>query len=239
MSRILALDTSTEACSCALWLDGEIVSHFELAPRKHTKIILPLIDQLLADAGVEKRSLDAVAFGRGPGSFTGVRIAASIAQGIAFSLDTPILPISTLAALAQQGVEEYQAEKVISLMDARMGEVYHAQYVSGDDGIVALDGTEQVIKPDLLTAPEDSGWLSLGSGWTTYGELLTNVMGEKVAEVHAEHWPDSKYIVQLAAHAYAKGEAVAPELGLPVYLRDKVADTIEERMKKREAASSA
>ncbi|CAG0910697.1 unnamed protein product, partial [Cyprideis torosa] len=175
--------TATEACSCALWLDGEVVSHFELAPRKHTKLILPMIDQLLVDSGVAKSSLDAIAFGRGPGSFTGVRIAVSMAQGIAFSLGRPVVPVSTLAALAQQAIQEYQADKVISLMDARMGEVYHALFSADEHGIARPISEERVIKPDLVEPPEGQGWISLGSGWTAHGEMLSGILGDHVSAI--------------------------------------------------------
>lgn len=233
MSRILALDTATEACSCALWLDGEVQSHFELAPQKHTKIILPMIDQLLADHNVDRHSLDAIAFGRGPGSFTGVRIAAAMAQGIAFSLDKPVVPISTLQALALAGAREYSAEKIVALMDARMGEVYHAEFLVDGSGEPVLQDKESVIKPGSVPAPEGDGWLSLGSGWTAHGEVLASVLAGHVGASHAEHWPDARYMVELAAMAFERGEVVSPEEALPVYLRDKVAETIEERARKR------
>lgn len=233
MTRILALDTSTEACSCALWLDGEEHGTFELAPQKHTKLILPMIDQLLSDSGVAKTSLDAIAFGRGPGSFTGVRIAVSIAQGIAFSLERPVVPVSTLSALALAAIREHQSENVIALMDARMGEVYHARFCASKSGLPQLDGEEAVLKPHGVPVPAGEQWLSIGSAWKAHGEALTELLGDSVSESFPGHWPDAKYMAELAAHAYDAGEAVAPELGLPVYLRDKVAETTAERELKR------
>ncbi|CAG0911360.1 unnamed protein product, partial [Cyprideis torosa] len=176
MTRILALDTATEACSCALWLDGEMITRFEVAPQKHTQLILPMIDGLLADAGVDRHSLDAIAFGRGPGSFTGVRIAVAMAQGIAFSLDKPVVPVSTLQALALAGVRQYGADKIIALMDARMGEVYHAEFVVDSNGEPVMQGKESVIKPELVPVPEADGWVSLGSGWIAHGDALTGAL---------------------------------------------------------------
>lgn len=235
MTRILALDTATEACSCALWLDGEMITRFEVAPQKHTQLILPMIDGLLADAGVDRHSLDAIAFGRGPGSFTGVRIAVAMAQGIAFSLDKPVVPVSTLQALALAGVRQYGADKIIALMDARMGEVYHAEFVVDSNGEPVMQGKESVIKPELVPVPEADGWVSLGSGWIAHGDALTGALAGHVSAMYAEHWPDARYMVELAAMAFDRGEVVLAEQALPVYLRNKVAETMEERASKRGA----
>src|SRR5688572_20199128 len=122
--KLLALETATDACSAALWIDGAILGRYRLAPREHARLILPMCEELLAEAGIELAQLDGIGVGRGPGSFTGVRIACSAAQGLAYALDIPVSPVSTLAALAQGTMEEWDARCVLSALDARMGEIY-------------------------------------------------------------------------------------------------------------------
>jgi len=140
--KLLAFETSTEACSVAVWVDGEVCERFEIAPRRHAELTLPWAEQLLVDAGVAKSQLDAIAIGRGPGAFTGVRLAIAIGQGIALALDRPIVPVSTLAALALQA----PGPRVFAAIDARMGEVYAAAYELRDGDAVALD-EERVAAP--------------------------------------------------------------------------------------------
>ena len=150
--KILALDTSTEACSAALLIDGEITSQYQLAPREHSRLILKIIDKLLSDAKVSVSSLDAIAFGRGPGSFMGLRIAAGVVQGIAFAHDIPVIPISTLKAIAQRAYEQTNIENVLVAIDARMDEVYWGAYSLVNQQWIT-DGEECVISPDKIQLP--------------------------------------------------------------------------------------
>ena len=165
--KILAIDTATEACSAALYFDGEINQQYRVAPREHSHIILPMIDQLLAEAGIRVSDLDALAFGRGPGSFMGVRIAAGVTQGIAFAWDLPVVPISTLAAIAQTAHAETGATSVLSAIDARMNEVYWGAYRLSDDGCMELTGKEIVILPEQVNCPGEHDWCGAGSGWAS------------------------------------------------------------------------
>jgi tRNA threonylcarbamoyladenosine biosynthesis protein TsaB len=221
MVKILALDTATEACSAALLMGDQLLERYELAPRRHAALILPMLESVLAEAGVGLGDLDALAFGRGPGAFTGVRIATGVAQGIGFAADLPVAPISTLAALARQIVTEHAVRGVATALDARMGEVYFARYLAGDDGEVRLDGEERVCTPSALDAVGSDGWVGAGSGWSTHAERLRYRLGI------SRWWPDvlprAGHIAALGARAYRRGELVSAEQAVPVYLRDQVA----------------
>jgi tRNA threonylcarbamoyladenosine biosynthesis protein TsaB len=173
-TKILAVDTSTENCSVALMMGDEIISRCEYAPREHTTKILPMVDTVLAEGGVKLTQLDALAFGRGPGSFTGVRIGIGIAQGLAFGADLPMVGISTLMTMAQGTYRTHQSEQVLTAIDARMGEIYWGQYRRQIDGDWLLQGKERVLAPDALVQEQnanqtDSGiWLTAGTGWESY-----------------------------------------------------------------------
>jgi tRNA threonylcarbamoyladenosine biosynthesis protein TsaB len=223
MSRLLAIDTATEACSAALWLDGEVHERYVEAPREHARRLLPMVEELLAEAGLALRDLDALAFGRGPGSFTGVRIAAGMAQGLAFSAGLSVVPVSTLAALAQ-GVADADHPRLLAAIDARMGEVYWASYVLGADGLVELDGVERVCAPGEVPLPTGGGWYGVGSGWATYAELLDARLGASLVGRDGTRYPRAGDVARLAAAAFAQGSARPAEQAIPVYLRDKVAD---------------
>ena len=170
--KLLAIETATEACSAALYLDGEVHPRFVLAPQRHAELILDMMDGLLAAAGIGLRDLNALAFGRGPGSFTGVRIAAGVIQGVAFGADLPVVPVSTLAALAQGAVRQTGHERILAGVDARMGEVYWGVYQADADGIVVLQGKEMVGPVDVLSVPPRGTWFGCGSAWGHYAELL-------------------------------------------------------------------
>ena len=152
--KLLALDTATEACSAALLVDDAIIERYELAPRRHAALILPMIEAVLAEAGIGVAQLDALAFGCGPGAFTGLRIAAGVAQGIALAGGLPVVPVSTLAAIACHAVARYGVERVAAAIDARMGEVYWGTYRAARDGGVVLMGAERVCSPALATVPD-------------------------------------------------------------------------------------
>ena len=215
---ILALETATEACSAALNIDGEIRERFEIAPRGHSELILPMLESLLTEADISLRQVDALAFGRGPGAFTGVRIGVGVAQGVAFGADLPVVPISTLAALAQAT----GAERVLAAIDARMDEVYWAAYRRGEAGLVALQGEECVIAPGETPRVEGGDWLGAGSGWGAHGDTLGARHAGRLSAQAPEALPRAATVSQLAVAAFSAGEAVAAEQALPVYLRDKV-----------------
>jgi len=221
--KILAIETATEACSAALLLDGEVRERFEVQPRKHGALILGMMDELLVEAGLALTQLDAIAFGRGPGAFTGVRIATGVAQGAAFGADLPLLPISTLAALAQRHYRESGVRKSLAAFDARMGELYWGAYQIDQSGLARSVGEEQVAVPESLQLPAGGDWHGVGSGWVTYIEALSELLGESLVDTNPELLCSARDVAQLAAAAYAAGEGVSAEQGLPVYLRDRVA----------------
>jgi tRNA threonylcarbamoyladenosine biosynthesis protein TsaB len=226
--KILAVETATPACSAALLVDGEIFARFQMAPREHTKLILPMIEELLQQAGLSVNQLDALAFGRGPGSFTGVRIATGVAQGIAFGADLPVVPVSTLASMAQTVFNQGDYRQAFTALDARMGEIFWAVYQQDQQGLAETVGVETVTVAENIIFPESEG-IGIGSGWGVYGEMLKNKLKEQLLAIETDIWPMAATIVQLAERDYQQGLAVAPELAMPVYLRDKVAKKESER----------
>lgn len=222
---ILAVETATEACSAAVYCDGAVAERYRVAPREHNRLIMRMIEDVLTEAGVALPQVDAVAFGRGPGSFTGVRIATGVAQGIAFGADIPVLPVSTLAALAHEGLsEDPRAEWAFPCIDARMGEVYCAVYRREEGRIPNLVGPERVIPPrvfDVSMTPAGPG-LGTGSGWHTYRGILTERFGPKVSTILPDRFPRAASVACLGARDFERGFAVPPEEALPVYLRNQV-----------------
>ncbi len=223
--KLLAIETSTEACSVAVWVDGAVHARHELAPRRHTQLVLPWAEQLLAEAGVARTQLDALAVGRGPGAFTGVRLAIAIVQGLALALDRPVLPVSTLAVLAMQGEGE-----ILAAIDARMGEVYVGSFRRGDDGLVVATGAEQVLPPAQVGVPAQAVQ-GIGTGFDAEGGALRSRLGDRLVSVDAAALPRAADLAALAAAAFARGEAVDAALVEPAYLRDKVALTLAEQGK--------
>lgn len=216
--KLLAIDTSTEACSVAVSLDGEIRERFELGTR-HSELILSLVEQLLAECGVTLRGLDAIAFGRGPGSFTSLRIGAGVVQGLAFGADLPVVPVSSLAVLAQGAA----SDKVLAAFDARMGQVYWGAFVRDAAGLVTAAGTEIVCDPPHIPLPEGSGWIGVGSGWDVCHAALAERFGAQLKEWHAGRHPHAREVALLGAAAFRSGIALPPEEAVPVYIRDDVA----------------
>lgn len=222
--RILAIDTATEACSVALWNDGTTFAHFELCPREHTQRILPLVRAALADAEVKLTDLDALAFGRGPGSFTGVRIGIGIAQGLALGAELPMIGVSTLATMAQGAWRTTGATRVLAAIDARMGEVYWAEYQRDADGVWHGEETEAVLKPEAVSdrlQQLDGSWAMVGTGWGAWPELaakspLTLTDGEMLL-------PTAEDMLPIARQLFAAQKWVAVEQAEPVYLRNEVA----------------
>lgn len=220
MPRILAIDTSTAACSAALLLDNEIKETFVIEPQQHTRLILAMLDKLLTEAALKPVQLDAIAFTCGPGSFTGLRIAAGVVKGIAFGLSLPVIPISTLLALAQSAYRLKGWTHIISALDARMGEVYWASLKYNKNNKWVFEHAEQLIKPEQMPVATDSAWYGVGDAWLSYGEVLQAGMGKRLIEVDAEIYPHAYDVALLAAEAYAAGQMVTAEQALPVYLRD-------------------
>lgn len=220
--KLLAIDTSEDACSAALLIDDAVTERFELAPRRHSELILPMMEALLVDAGLGLGELDALAFARGPGSFTGVRIAASIIQGSALGAGLPVVPVSSLQALAQGGRRECGAAGVLAALDARMHEVYWGAYRVDTGGIMRAVIEEAVYAPSRVAVPDGDGWIAVGSGWRSYAESLGAccVVGPGIrgdALVHAQD------VAVLGRALFDEGQTVTAEQALPVYLRDEVA----------------
>ncbi|MDB6050431.1 MAG: yeaZ [Pseudomonas sp.] len=219
MTTLLALDTATEACSVALLHDGKVLSHYEVIPRLHAQRVLPMIRDLLAEAGLALSAIDAIAFGRGPGAFTGVRIAIGVVQGLAFALERPVLPVSNLAVLAQRAFREHGASQVASAIDARMDEVYWGCYreVAGE---MRLAGVEAVLPPERAALPADASgeWFGSGTGWGYADRIAVKLTGHDALML-----PHAQDLLTLATFAWQRGEAVVADQAQPVYLRDKVA----------------
>ncbi len=221
--KLLAIDTSTGACSAALSVGTEIRERFRVAAREHSKLILPMVESLLSEAGLSLSQLDALAFGCGPGSFTGLRIAAGVAQGLAFGADLPVLPISTLAALAQGAHTDLGATRTLTALDARMNEVYWGVYQINGAGVMELHGAEEVCGPEYVTLPNEGEWQGVGSGWKEYGAALQARCGALVHTVAAERLPRAHDIALLARVVFRRGLSVSAEQAVPVYLRNQVA----------------
>lgn len=233
--KILALDTSTEYLSLALQLEGKVYKRDIHAGQSHSQQILPLLRELLDEAGIEFQALDGIAFGAGPGSFTGLRIGCGVAQGLAFGAGLPVIGVSTLMALAENLKSAdlpVSAERVVACLDARMGEVYHAAYEwSGQHwDEVSAPG---LYKPEAVPALTGEGWVGIGTGWAVYADQLQARYGAQLKEifVHAliyDH-PQAISIARIAAPLFASGQGRPAAEAAPVYIRNKVALKMSER----------
>lgn len=222
--NLLALETATEACSVALSKDDAVYSrHLETA-RAHGDRLLELIDEVLAEAGIEATDLDVLAFGRGPGGFTSLRIGAGVVQGVGYALDLPVVPVSTLATLAQGARRVQGAERVIAAIDARMGEIYCGTFGIDAAGLMQPAGPEAVLPPTEFRCPAGEGWHGAGTGWETYRDELTTECGPALAASPEHRLPDARDMIPLSLAAWERGEAVPPHLAVPIYLRDRVAE---------------
>jgi len=225
--KILALDTATEACSAALYIDGEVTSQYQLAPREHSRLILRMLDELLSQAELTVGELDAIAFGRGPGSFMGLRIAAGVVQGIAFAHDLPVIPVSTLKAIAQRAYDETGMSNVLSCIDARMDEVYWAACHHDAAGWSYI-GEECVISPDKLDvqqimSQQSGSWVAAGTGWANYLDRLLPEGSSRPQAILDDCFPSAEVIVKLATEEFKAGNTVPAAQAIPVYLRNDVA----------------
>jgi tRNA threonylcarbamoyladenosine biosynthesis protein TsaB len=225
--NLLAIETSTECCSVALNVGTGLVVRSELAPRRHAELLLPMCDAVLAEAGLSRRQLDAIAVGRGPGAFTGVRLAISAAQGIALALDLPVVPVSSLAALAQDAPAE--SRYILAVIDARMGEIYSGVFRRNDGLPLEALGPEVVGTAERLVLPMQTSWTVVGTGWASYAPMLRPRLGGEPLFADGARYPQAAAVARLALRELASGQGVPAEQALPVYLRDKVALTTVER----------
>lgn len=226
--NLLAIETATESCSAALLAGERLLARSELAPRRHAELLLPMCEGLLAEAGLARHALDAIAVGCGPGAFTGVRLAVSAAQGIALALDIPVVPVSSLAALALQAPEDDEAA-ILAVIDARMGEIYAGAFRRTQDGLVEPFAAETVGTAETLVLPAASAWNVIGSGWASYRDALSARLPAALRWADGERYPQAIDVARLALPQARAGRGVPADQVLPVYLRDKVALTLEEQ----------
>jgi tRNA threonylcarbamoyladenosine biosynthesis protein TsaB len=217
--KLLALDTAGPCCSVALMVDGRLTELDAPAERVQAESVLPMVERLLADAGLGLKGLDAIAFGRGPGAFTGLRVATAVAQGLAYGAGLPVVPVSDLAALAVAAQRVHGQERVLACLDARMHEVYWAAYAVTAQSLTAL--TQEALSPPQDVAPPAGTWFGAGPGWAAYGDVLRGRVG--LSGLDGVLLPMAGDIARLGERAFRAGQAVSPEQALPVYLRDKVA----------------
>lgn len=217
--KILAIDTATEACSVALLNQEHCNEIFEIIPRQHTERVLPMVDEVLKHADLSLSQLDAIAFNSGPGSFTGVRVGTSVAQGLAFSCNKPVIPISSLAALAQLAFRTEQKEKVLSVIDARMNELYWGCYQL-ESGLMQLVSEENV--SSISNIRVQGNWHCLGSGWDTYQDELNQSLLVNIASSKTESFPHAQDVAMLAVELYTQGKVISAEDASPNYIRNEV-----------------
>jgi tRNA threonylcarbamoyladenosine biosynthesis protein TsaB len=246
--KLLAIETSTEACSIAVWVDGVVHARHELAPRRHAELALSWCDALLAEAGIGKRALDAIAVGRGPGAFTGVRLAVALAQGMALALDVPVIPVSTLAALAAGARPDApptdageaidgEAPAILAAIDARMGELYLGLFQRAADGDMVALHAEWMARPGEVVLPAaPAALLGVGSGFAAADGALAERLAGRLRRVDATALPLAADLARLAALAWTRGDAIAADRLEPAYLRDKVALTLDEQQQGRAAS---
>jgi tRNA threonylcarbamoyladenosine biosynthesis protein TsaB len=228
--QILTIDTSTEYLSLALWLDGRLLTRDIHAGQSHSQQILPTLRDLLNEAQLDLEALDGIAFGAGPGSFTGLRIACGVTQGLAFGANLPVVEVSTLQTLAQQS----GAHKVIACLDARMGEIYFAAYEKKDDVWLEVIAPA-LFKPEQAPALQGNDWVGVGTGWLAYPEVLNQVYQDNLFELpkpdHSSH-PTARAIAEIALPLFKSGLAKAAHEVAPIYIRNKVALKMSEREKR-------
>lgn len=220
--KLLALETSTDQCSVALLADGEVRERVQSAAHAHAELILPMVESLLAEAGLSLRQLDALAFGRGPGAFTGVRVATAVVQGLAFGAERPVVPVSDLMAVAAGAHRQHGARRVLACLDARLQEVYWCAYE-----VTAPDQLRECVAEQLGGAdqvqPPAGRWFGAGSGFAVYRRQLQAGLGGNLDGEDAALLPAARDVASLAARLFAEGHAVSADAALPVYLRDQVA----------------
>ncbi|MGK0231165.1 MAG: tRNA threonylcarbamoyladenosine biosynthesis protein TsaB [Gammaproteobacteria bacterium] len=228
--NLLAIETSSDACSVALLCGTQIQTDHRIVPQQHGRLVLPMIDALMAQSELSVNQLDGVVFGRGPGSFTGVRIAVALTQGVALGADVGVIGISTINSIAQGVYRQHGDCSVAVSIDARMDEVYFAAYTLTDDGVMKPVTEEYLCPPESIPAlPKDAHRSWAGSGAQRYSDLLSEQYAVPMESIRKDMWPDAYDLISLALPKVQSGELQAAEHAMPVYLRNKVADTTEER----------
>jgi tRNA threonylcarbamoyladenosine biosynthesis protein TsaB len=222
--KILAIETSTEYCSAALWRDGSADEAGEHAGQRHSELLLPMVDALLKRQGLALRELDGLAYGEGPGSFTGLRIACGVVQGLAFGAGLKVAGVVTLLAMAEAAA----AERVVCCLDARMGEIYHAAYAKSGDGWDTVHAPGLWAPAQAPALPAGS-WTGCGNGFAAHAQVLGRRYAGRLSAIMPEVVPHARHVAKLAARDFAAGRAVLPERAVPLYLRDKVALKTAER----------
>ena len=218
--NLLAIETATETVSVALAIDGEVLERYQHAPRQHAELLLPWVEQLLAEAGIGFASLDAIAFSRGPGSFTSLRIGIGVVQGLAWASELPVIPVSSLAATAQSAFNEGINSALVAL-DARMNEVFTGAFEANSNGIMISVSAERVCGPEDVQVPTGSETYGIGIGFDRY-EALNKLSGQ-LAGIRPDVWPKASSVLKLAQEWLLSNEALPAEQAQPVYLRDNVA----------------
>ena len=229
MKNFLAIDTATEACSVAIAIDGVIRERFEPMQREHTQKLLPMIEAVLAEAGLAIGQLDGLACGIGPGSFAGLRIGLGVVKGIALARDLPVVGVSSLAMLAQRPMRLAGAEQVACVIDARMSEVYVGAFVRGPDGLAASALAERVCAAAAAPTLPPGSWIGVGTGWGRYESELRGAMRGTVASLDAAALPHAEDALVLALPQFAAGKTLSADVLTPAYLRDNVALTLTEQ----------
>lgn len=229
--NILAIDTSSDWCSAALWLGAATATRTEHAVQRHSELILPMVDALLTDGGSTLQALDAIAFGAGPGSFTGLRIACGVAQGLALGAGLPVVPVGTLEAMAEAVGEP----RMLCALDARMDEIYLAAYEKSGEGwrCVVAPSLCSVVDAPLL---DGDGWTGCGSAFAVHGQALQARYGDRLRAAQPEVFAHAREIAAIAAREVARGGGIDPAEAAPLYVRDKVAKTVAERRAAKERA---
>ena len=222
--KILAIDTATEACSVALTVGDELLERHQLAPREHASLVLPWVEELLAESGYRLPQLDAIAFGCGPGSFTSLRIGLGVVQGLALGAGLEVLPVSSLRALAQAAYEASGEEHIAAMTDARMQQVYCGFFKVGKTGLVHGYAEEAVLSPAAVKPPAEHSWVGAGNGFDQYRAELEQAMGNRLAGIIADQWPRASCLIRLAVEDLQTKPLLPPEQALPNYVRNKVAD---------------
>ncbi|MDQ2993331.1 MAG: tRNA (adenosine(37)-N6)-threonylcarbamoyltransferase complex dimerization subunit type 1 TsaB [Pseudomonadota bacterium] len=224
MTILLAIETSTSACSVALLHNNDVQVRHEIVARQHAKCVLPWVDALLVDAGLSLAQLDAIAVGRGPGGFTGVRIGIGIVQGLAFGVDIPVIPVSSLQVLAQTVARTHAVKQVLIAVDAKMREVYWAAYVESAEGLMQPEIVDVICLPENVEIPANEAmWTPVGDAWHVYQSILQSQAQGVNLTALSEALPHAQDLLTIAVDHYRKGEMVAAEVALPIYLRGKEA----------------
>jgi tRNA threonylcarbamoyladenosine biosynthesis protein TsaB len=217
--KILAIDTSLSACSAAILVDDRIQEHFIETPRQQAEMILPMIEQLLNQATLKLSDLQAIAFGAGPGSFTGMRVAAATIQGLAFANNIPVIRISTLQALAQHAFRKFGTQRALTCIDAQRQQIYWGIYLLGSNKLMQPLQTDNLSLPEAVTVPQEQHWTGIGNGWLLHEKILRERCGEKLENVMPEIQPHAQDVALLAASAFKQGKIETAEQALPIYLR--------------------